>query len=373
MNKKEVLEIRKQFTPANCAISRMCSCYVNHEKEKICQAKQMFLALPEEEAFKYFDIFKHTLSGTMGKNMINMDFSLDSEMPGGAQEFLMKLRDSELKDDMLVEEFYDKIIEHFDYGENYYIVLIYAAYDVPGKATDGMEIDDSSDTVFRHILCSICPVNLSKAAISYNPHTNVMEERIRDWVVEMPVNGFLFPAFNDRATDVHSMLYYSKNPEKLQPGLIEEVFGAGVPQTAKSQKQIFDAVIEETLGEDCDYEVVRNIHENLCEMVEANKEEPEPLTFSKLEMKSLLERSGAPDEKMKDFEKQFDAVAGEKTTLVASNVASVKKFSVETPNVVIKVNPDCVDLIETKEIDGRKCIVIAIDDHVEVNGVTVKV
>ena len=373
MNKKEVLEIRKQFTPANCAITRICGCYVNHEKEKICQSKQAFLSLPEEEAFKYFDIFKHTLSGTMGKNMINMEFSLDSEMPGGAQAFLLKLRDSELKDDMLVEEFYDKVIDHFEHGENYYIVLIYAAYDVPGKATDGMEIDDASDTVFRHILCSICPVNLSKAALSYNPHTNLMEDRIRDWVVEMPMNGFLFPAFNDRATDVHSMLYYSKNPEQLQPEFIDQVFGAGIPVTAKSQKQMFDAVITETLGEECAFEVVRTVHENLCEMIEENKEAPEPLTFSKQEMKSLLERSGAPEEKMQDFEKQFDAVAGERTTLLASNIASVKKFSVETPDVVIKVNPDRADLIETKEIDGRKCIVIPVEDYVELNGVAVKV
>ena len=171
MNKKEILEIRKQFTPANCAVTRICGCYVNHEKEKICQSKQAFLSMPEEEAFKYFDIFKHTLSGTVGKNMINMEFSLDSEMPGGSQEFLMKLRESELKDDMLVEEFYDKVIEHYRYGENYYIVLIYAAYDVPGKSTDGLEMDDASDTVFRHILCSICPVNLTKGALSYNPET----------------------------------------------------------------------------------------------------------------------------------------------------------------------------------------------------------
>ena len=372
MNKKEILEIRKQFTPANCAITRICSCYVNHEKEKICESRQAFLAMAEEEAFKYFDIFKHTLSGTLGKNMINMEFSLDSEMQGGPQEFLMKLRESELKDEMLVEEFYDKVIEHFHYGENYYIVLIYAAYDVPGKATDGMEMDDASDTVYRHILCSICPVNLSKGALSYNPHTNLMEDRIRDWVVEMPMNGFLFPAFNDRATDVHSMLYYSKNPEQLQPELIEEVFGAGIPVTAKSQKQIFEEVISETLGEDCAYEVVRNIHENLCEMVEANKEAAEPLAFSGLEMKSLLERSGAPEEKMQDFEKQFDAVAGERTTLLASNIVNVKKFSVETPNIAIKVNPEFVDLIETREIDGKKCLVIEIDEYVQVNGVTVK-
>ena len=372
MHKKEILEIRKQFTPANCAITRICGCYVNHEKEKICQSKQAFLSMPEEEAFKYFDIFKHTLSGTVGKNMINMEFSLDSEMPGGPQEFLMKLRESELKDDMLIEEFYDKIIEHYRYGENYYIVLIYAAYDVPGKSSDGLEMDDASDTVFKHILCSICPVNLTKAALSYNPDTNLMEDRVRDWVVEMPMNGFLFPAFNDRATDIHSMLYYSKNPEEIQPELIDQVFGAGIPFTAKSQKQMFDAVIAETLGEDCGYEVVRNLHDNLYEMMEEHKESPEPLELSKMDVKKLLEKSGAPEEKMEVFDAEFDTVAGEKTTLLASNVVNVKKFSVETPDIVIKVNPERADLIETMEIEGRKCLVIAIDDHVEVNGVSVR-
>lgn len=373
MNKKEILEIRKQFTPANCVITRICGCYVNHEKEKICQSKQAFLAMPEEEAFKYFDLFKHTLSGTLGKNMLNMEFSLESEMQGGAQEFLLKLRDSELKDDLLVEEFYDRVIEHFHYGENYYIVLIYAAYDVPGKTADGLEMDDASDTVYRHILCSICPVNLSKAALSYNPDTNLMEDRVRDWIVEMPMNGFLFPAFHDRAADLHSMLYYSKNPEEIQQELIDQVFGAGIPVTAKSQKEIFDAVVSETLGEDCAYEVVRNLHENLCEMVEEHKEAAEPLEFSKMDVKKLLENSGVPEEKMQEFDQQFDQVAGERTTLLASNIVNVKKFSVETPDIVIKVNPERSDLVELKEIDGRKCIVIAVDDHVEVNGFDVKI
>ena len=108
MNKKEVLEIRKQFTPANCAITRIAGCYVDHEKNKKMESKSAFLSLPEEEAFKYFDIFKKTLSGTMGKNMLNMEFPIDQEMPGGTQEFLMKLKASKLEDDMLLEEFYDK-------------------------------------------------------------------------------------------------------------------------------------------------------------------------------------------------------------------------------------------------------------------------
>ena len=177
MNKKEVLEIRKQFSPENCAITRICGCYVDHEKEKKMEMKKAFLSLPEEEAFKYFDIFKHTLSGTIGKNLINMEFPLDQELNGGTQEFLMKLKNSKLQDDLLLEEFYDKVVESYEYGENYYIILIHAVYDVPGKTKDGLEMEDASDTVYEHILCSICPVNLTKAGLTYNAQTNNIEDR----------------------------------------------------------------------------------------------------------------------------------------------------------------------------------------------------
>lgn len=33
MNKKEVLEIRKQYTHEKCSISRICGCYVDGEKK----------------------------------------------------------------------------------------------------------------------------------------------------------------------------------------------------------------------------------------------------------------------------------------------------------------------------------------------------
>ena len=163
MNKKEILEIRKQFTPANCAITRIAGCYVDHEKNKKMESKSAFLSLPEEDAFKYFDIFRKTLSGSVGKNLLNLEFPTKQEMPGGTQEFLMKLRKSKLEDDQLLEEFYDRIIESYDYSENYYIVLIHAMYDIPGRASDGTEMYDASEEVYEYLLCSICPVSLSKA------------------------------------------------------------------------------------------------------------------------------------------------------------------------------------------------------------------
>ena len=372
MNKKEILEIRKQFTPANCAITRICGCYVDHEKTKKMESKDAFLSLPEEEAFKYFDIFKKTLSGTVGKNMLNLEFPLDAEMPGGTQEFLMKLRDSKLEDDMLLEEFYDKVIATYDYAENYYIILIHAMYDIPGKSSDGLEMFDASDEVYEYLLMSICPVSLSKAGLSYNAEDNRIQDRIRDWIVGMPSKGFLFPAFNDRSTDLHSVLYYTKKSEDLQPEMIDQLLGAKMPMSADTQKETFQMIIEDTLGEDGDYETVRNIHETLNDLIEEHKEEPEPLALDKTEIKKIFEQSGVDAEKMESFDRNFEENAGEKASLLATNIAETRKFNIETPDVVIKVNPDRADLVETRIIDGRQCLVIPVDDHIEVNGINVR-
>ena len=372
MNKKECNEIKKLFTPANCAISRICGCYVDAEKNKKTELKEAFLSLPEEEAFKYFTIFRNGLSGTIGKNLLNMEFPLHAEEEGGTQNFLLKLRDSELKDDGLIEEFYDRIIANFDYGENYYIILIHCTYDIPAKATDGSEMFDASDYVYEFIQCTICPVKLSKAGLCYNSMTNAIENRIRDWLVEAPVTSFLFPAFNDRNTDLHSLLFYAKNGEQLPDTLIDEVLGCHTPMSAKSQKETFQAIVEETLGDNCDFETVKSIHENLSELAEETKDEPVQPVLNKTQLKQLLENNGADPEKLQEFDSRYtDVEDGPETSFTVSNVVNTRSFEIKTPDVIIKVAPDKTDLVENRMIDGRPCLVIAINEHVEINGISV--
>ena len=372
MNKKEISEIKKQFTPSNCAITRICGCYVNGEKEKKASFKQAFLSLPEEEMFKYFDIFRKSLSGTIGKNLINMEFPLGSEMDGGTQEFLLKLRNSRLTDDVLLDTFYDRIIESYDYGEHYLILLIHAAYDVPGKSSDNEEMFDASDEVYDYILCTICPVNLSKPGLSYDVELNSFHERIRDWIVEMPDLGFLFPAFNDRSTDLHQTLYYARKPEELHFELIDHLLGCRIPLSAGSQKETFHTLIEETLGEECSYDIVRNIHENLNELIEEQKESPVPVELDKEEVKYLFAKSGLQEEKLENFDKQYEAAAGEQSTLLATNITNTRSFEIKTPDVIVKVNPERTDLVEVMTVNGRRCLVIGVDDHVEINGISAK-
>ncbi len=372
MNKKEILEIKKQFTTENCAVTRICGCYVDAEKQIRTELKEAFLSLPEEEMFKYFEIFRKTLSGTPGRNLISLDFPLEQEMPDGAQAWLLKLRDSRLTDDLLVEEFYEKIIANYACGENYYIILIHAAYDIPKKAQDGAELFDASEDTYEYLLCSICPVKLSKAGLCYNAEKNSIEDRVRDWIVEMPAAGFLFPSFSDRNTDLHSMLYYTKNPESLQPLLMEEVFGCRPPLSAREQKETFGELLSETLGDACDYEPVINIHENLNGLIEEKKDLPEPPTLSKPEVKNLLVQSGAPNETMEHFEEQFDSTAGEHTSFLATNLTSTRALEVRTPDVVVKISPEKAALMETRVIDGCSYLLIQIDDYVEVNGVAIR-
>ncbi|MBQ8147344.1 MAG: DUF4317 domain-containing protein [Lachnospiraceae bacterium] len=372
MNKKETLEIRKLFMQESSCLTRICSCYVDFNKEKVCTKQDAFLSLAKDEALKYNDIFKATLSGTIGKNLLNMEFPTSQEMPGGTQEFLMQLRASELKDATLVEAFYDKVIAGFQYPENYYIILIYGAYDVPGRASDGAEMYDASEEVYQFLLCSICPVNRSKGGLSYLPESNIVGERVRDWVVEPPMKGFLFPAFNDRGSDIHNVLYYTKNPEDSHPEFTEQVLGSVTPMTPVNQKETFQSIIMNTLGDEADYEVVSAIHENLNEMIAETKNNPDPLTLTKHEMKNLLEISGVPNEELQEFEHTFEEIAGPKAALVASNLTNTKKLSIETPDIIIKVNSDRTDLIQTQYINGRQCFVITVDDHVEINGMNVR-
>ena len=372
MTKQEIAEIKKLLTPKKCSITRICGCYVDGEKNKKTEFKQAFLALPEEEMFKYFEILRKTLSGTLGKNLLTLDFPLASEEAGGTQEFLLRLRDSQLKDDALLEEFYDKIIANYEFVGNYLILLIHDAYDVPGKTSDGIEMEDASDEVYEYILSCICPVELSKPGLSYNAAENIFQNRIRDWVVTLPETGFLFPAFTDRSSDIHSALYYSKDSEELKEGFVEQLLGCPLPLSAGSQMETFQTIIEETLGEDCDIETVKNIHDKLTTMAEEHKEEPAPVILDKKEVKTILADSGVANKKLEEFDRHYDETAGENTSLLMNNVMNTRTFEVKTPDIVIKVNPERTDLIETRNIDGRECLVIELGGDIVVNGITVR-
>ena len=372
MNKKEISEIRKLFAKDSCRIDSLAACYVSIEKEKTFVINEALSSLSEEELQYHLSIFHKCLGGTLGKNLINMEFPLDAEFGEGQQKFLLNLRDSGLKEEEILEKFFDLIIANYPSSDKYYIVAIHGNYDVPGKGKDGATLEDASDIIYEYLLCAICPVKLSKAALGYDSDANRIRERVRDWVVEVPEKAFLFPAFNDRGPDIHSMLYYTKKAEELFPEFVETVFGTTSPLSPDTQTETFNSMIMETLGDEISLEIVQRVQENIAEVIEQNKEIPEPVELTSYEMKELLGRSGVENEKLEHFEETFKEVAGEKATIIADNLPVVKQLKIKAPDIEIKVKPESASLISHKMVDGVLSIVIPVGDGVEVNGITVK-
>ncbi|QGU96338.1 DUF4317 family protein [Clostridium bovifaecis] len=411
MRKKDILELKRRFKKDHCTFSKMCGCYVNGEKHIILKFRETFLNLEEEEYFKYLEIAKKVLSGTIGNNILELNFPLNEDLINERQVSLMQLRNSQLKDDAILDAFYDSIIDNYDYTGNFIILLFHDAYDVITKTKDNLKIDESEE-VYEYVLCAICPVSLSEPGLRYFEEENAIKARIRDWVVESPANGFVFPAFIDRSSDVNSIMYYTKNAKDTHPKLMENALGCYSRQTTAIQKETFQSIIKDFVSADEEEadKIFMEVQDNLNTMIEEYNStyedtDCEPITLTKDHIQNLLIESGIPEEITSKIEKSYVQNFGDDLPLAESlidakalkaneqrkreenlqkqvKILETKLEQVKqevaadnevTPDydIVLQVKPEKVPEIKSQIIDGKKCIVIPINDNEQttVNGV----
>ena len=375
MNRKEIAEIRRRLSPDKNAVSRIRGCYVNEKREIVAEFSHAPQSLPQEEWEKYLALFKRTLSGVPGKNLVDIAFRPDQVMDDDAHRLLMALRNTALSVDEGAQALCDRIIEGLEIEGSYLILMLHDAYDVPFRRADAYGTDVVSEEVFNYILVCVCPVKLTKPALSYFSADNAFHTRDVDWVVTAPELGFMFPAFDERAADIYSALYYTRDAADAHDGFVNAVFHAEAPMPAAEQRDAFRNVLEDALDEDLSFDVAQTVHEQLRDMIETHTREKavEPLEVSRREVSSMLQSCGVPEEKLTAFEERFDQEFGLGMSLQAQNIAEPRKFEVRTPDVVVQVNPQRSDLIETRVIDGFRYILIRAEEGVEVNGVSVTI
>lgn len=406
MNKKEVAEIKRRLKKESCTIQHMCGCYVDAEKNKLVTFSQKFLNLEEDEFYKYLEIAGKALSGTLGNNLLELEFPIDEEAVGGRQQILMALRASKLEDDALLDTYYDLIIDSYDYVGNYLITLYYDVYDVPLKGTDELAMDES-DEVYEYLLCCICPVALSKPGLGYLEGEHRIGARIRDWVVGPTDTAFLFPAFNGRATDIHSTLVYTKNAKEPHAEFWANGLGCGTKRTATQKRDAFENMVVQTLGPDDEdtKDTVLDVQQNLNDFILVEKEKvdkDEPIVLDGEMITEILTDAGISEPKaekitasyesffedtLPDAQELLDAkaiknneVRVEKKQLQEKVVDLTKKLEdagVITSDgtdidVVVKVTPEKVEEIHTAFVDGKRCLVIPMkeDEEAKINGET---
>ena len=376
MNQKELNEIRRRIAPNKCGISKLYGCFVNNSSKEIISRIDTSLGLLSEfENEKYLSLLKKVLSGGLGKNLIDITFSTQQVMKGEEHKLLSDLRKSGLNDPGLREEFFQKVIQAVTMEDtNYLILLAYDSYDVPYKSKDDETQADASDTVYTYLLCSICPVKDGKPELAYFPGENQFHSSGISHTVAPPALGFLFPAFDDRAANIYNALYYAKDPNELHQTFIDTVFHTEPPMSAGKQKETFHTVLSDALDEDCSFDVLQQVHEQIREVILDHKEskDPNPLELSPQELGTILKGGGVPGERVQEFQKKCAQEFGTDTSLKPSNLIDSKKFTIETPQVKISVDPEASYLVETRVIGGRKYILIPADDGVEVNGIPVQ-
>ncbi len=428
MNKKEVLELKRRFKKEAATFTRVCGCYVDGNHNKICRFGNTFLNLEEDEFYKYLEIANKALSGTLGNNLLELHFPIEEEEAGGRQQILMALRETKLKDEALLDTFYDLVIDTYDHAGNYLIVLFHDAYDVMTRTSDNNNLDESEE-VYEYLICAICPVDLSKPGLGFLENEQRIGPRVRDWVVGAVDTAFLFPAFNDRSTDIHSTLFYTKNTKEPHSEFMANGLGCGVERTATEQKMAFHSIVRNVLGAEDEHtdDVLLDLQQSLSEMIdeyqETHNDEEDVFLLDKEVVGRLLADSDISEEKAARIEKSVDEAFGEKPPVaehvidskaLIQNELRVEKLALEdqvgdltvqlnqkedelkerttqlvekqeeidnyiaetkTYDVVLRVKPEKAAQIHSQIIDGQKCLVIPMkeDEHAAINGVNTTV
>ena len=373
VNKKELREIRRRVRPDRTNIQHIYGCYVNSQKEIISTFDESLALLSQEEQEKYISILKKTLSGALGRNLLDISFTTRQVVDGDEHKLLSALRRTELKDTVLLDEFYKAIVSSLNLENmNYLILLAFDAYDVPQFDKNG-EKDGESNEVFNYILCSICPVKTGKPVLSYSNEENRFHNLSLAQVVASPELGFMFPSFDDRSANIYNALFYSRDTKGVHEDFVDAVFKTEAPLSPLQQKEAFSAAVSSSLEKECSFDVLQSVHEELRERIELHKEskDPDPLTVTADDVCEILEKSGVSEERREAFIASCNERFGDNKPISPDNIINSRKFEISTEKVKISVSPEYSGFIRTQIIDGKKYILIPAEAGAEVNGIPV--
>lgn len=373
MNEKEISEIRRRFRYDKSNIQKIRGCYVNEKGEIISEFDQSLSLMPEADKESLLKIIKKTLSGSVGKNLIDIEFTTQQVCESEEHKLLMSLRETELENNDFVQLLYEKIIKAVKFEGNYLILLAFDKYDIPVFRKDGFGKEDESNEMFSYYLCSICPVKQIKSALGFYANENEFRNIRQDYVVSAPEFGFMFPSFDDRCANIYNALYYTKNTTESHKDFTDAVFHAELPMPASVQMETFQNVIAEAVDDECNFDFMQSVHTAFAEIVDEHKEykKEEPLVMTKSTIKDVFKSCGASPEHIEAFEERFDESFGADTQITPTNIVDTKHFEIRTADVKIQISPERSHLVETKVIDGTKYIMIRAEGGVEVNGVNI--
>ena len=370
MNAKELAELKRQLKKDNpdFFISRIAAAYYSMEDSSpVLKTFSIsdFDDLSDAEQTLYLNILKKTLTGKLGRNLTEYRFDPGSPI----QEKLHTLNQDELKDEALAKNFMDFFARHTTYLNGYALIVASCQYQV--KDIRKMADEDSGST-HRFLLVSVNEVTLTDLGLVYDPENNDFEKK-QDTdlqVIQRGLDGLMFPSFTDGGSDVNHIVYSTRTPKKPNEFLIENLLQVEAVPSYDIEADCFRKILTEVAAEDLDFDTVKHIQSNLREYVADAQEDGLPAELSKNQLRNILSDSGVAEEKLMRYNSSYDMNVGE-AELRAANILDPDRLNVKMQDISVSVKGDACHKISTRLVDGKRYLMIEIDDGLQVNGVDV--
>ncbi|MBQ3919054.1 MAG: DUF4317 domain-containing protein [Oscillospiraceae bacterium] len=368
MNKKEINEIKKNFTPDSglFSISRVLTAFVDGEKKiRYCAAKG-YHELEQDEAEVVLETLKKTLSGTLGKNLTEYAFPNESYAEGGAQHALYTALKGKLTDEEANKVFLERLTTNYAASTAYAVIAAVCTYTVIHRAKDDTKLDEDHDHTF--IVTACCPAETADVGLFFNGEEILKKVNIEMIINRAPQDGFFFPVFSDRQSDINAVMYYTKSPKKPNLSMVEDVLDCTFAYTADGEKERFRAVLTAVCGEELDYTVISSVNDSIEDVIAQNKNETEPPVVDAPRIKNILAEAGVSEERLNTVDELFEQIVGD-APLRASNLLETK-MTLASSAITVNVGRDATDKVRTSVIGGRKCLIIDLDDpNLVINGI----
>ncbi|WP_312471350.1 DUF4317 domain-containing protein [Neobacillus sp.] len=377
MNKKDIANIRKQFKLDNhlMNIREIFNVYVQKESAEIYhQVCQPFPLLDHEAQELFLANFKKVLTGHLDAKLFELKFRRDVDYSTQGILFEGLRADSaDWQDNML--DIVGKIFAHAVYEFDTVVTFIRGEYRKPTKKRGQESEEGGDDEVYSNefILCSLNKTDLPKKALLFD----YIEKEFKSYHVvdpiinlDSPMSGFLFPAFNDNAADVNHILYCAGKVNQPDFTFIEKVLDCEDIITPQEDKDCFDFILKEVIGEEVDSAVISNVYEEIDRVVQENqeKEDSEPPTLDHRDIERILTVSGVENVETAKVEHAFKSVvADEKHEFKASSLIP-KNIKISTKVANVTINPKDLKNLKYITYEGKRCLLLEVDEEVVVEG-----
>lgn len=373
MNKKETSEIKKNFTDKSgfFIMERVLTAFIDAEKNLRYHQVNSCLTMPVAEHDVYDETLKKVLNTNVGKSFVEYEFPNEDYDEGKPQYILYSLLKSELKDETVCEDFLNHIANNIAYEGPFAVVTAYCCYTIRKKNKND-EFADGEDEIYRYLLTAICPVNTTTDGFVFDSFNNEITKKVNTELIisKAPSDGFLYPVFSNRSTDINHVMYYTKSAGKPNISIIEDILGCTFVMSAENEKENFRSILKSVVGDDLDYTLINTVNEKLREVAEDNKDDTDKTVIDNTHLKNILSEIGVPQERVQMVEPVYEQVCGT-APLTVSNLVE-NKTVLSSPGITVNIKSSAADKVRTSVIDGRRCLLIDIDDPtIEINGLPV--